>query len=55
MVELPIVIKVSPLDFLDTFGGNINLKVNEIDIIHTTDLKDMTFSHCMAQPNQYFV
>ena len=50
MVELPIVIRVSLLDFLDTFGRNINNEGNEIDIIFTSDLKDMTFAQYMAQP-----
>ena len=31
--ELPIVIKVLPLDFLDTFDRNINNEVDEINII----------------------
>ena len=50
MVELPIVISVSPLIFLDTFDRNINNEVDEINIIFITDLKDMTISHYMAQP-----
>ena len=50
MVELPIVIRVSPLDFLDTFDRNINNEVDEIDIIIISDLKDFTFFHYMDQP-----
>ena len=50
MIELAIVIRVSPLDFLDTFDRNINNEVDEKNIILLSDLKDMTFSHYMAQP-----
>ena len=50
MSELPIVIRVSPFDFLDTFDGNINNEVDEIDIIFISDLDDTTFSHYMTQP-----
>ena len=50
MIELPIVIRVSPLDFLDTFDRNIKDEVDEIVMIFVSDLKDMTFSHYMAQP-----
>ena len=50
MIEMPIVVKVSPLDFLDTFDRNINNEVDEIIIIIISDLKDITFSHYMAQP-----
>ena len=48
MIELPIVIRVSPLDFLDTLDRKINNEVDEINIIFISDL--MTFSHYMAQP-----
>ena len=50
MIELPIVIRVSPLEFLDTVDRNINNEVDEINIIFISDLKDMTFSHYMTQP-----
>ena len=50
MIELPIVIRVSPLDFLDTFDRNINNEVDDINIIFVSDLKDMTLSHYLAQP-----
>ena len=50
MIELPIVVRVSPLDFLDTFDGNINNEVDEINIIFISDLDDITFSHYMTQP-----
>ena len=49
-IEIPLVVRVSPVDFLDTFGRNINNEVDEIDIIFLSNLKDMTFSHYMAQP-----
>ena len=45
MVELPLVIRVSPLDFLDTFDRNIKNEVDEINMKFISDLKDMTFSH----------
>ena len=51
MIELPIVIRVSPLDFLDTFDRNINNEVDDINLIFVADLKDMTLSHYLAQPN----
>ena len=50
MIELPIVIRVSPFDFLDTFGRNINNEVDEINIVFISNLVDITFSHYMAQP-----
>ena len=50
MIEIPIVIRVSPVDFLDTFDRNINNEVDEINIIFISSLKDMTFSHYMTQP-----
>ena len=49
-IELPLVVRVSPIDFLNTFGRNINNENDEIDIIFTPDLNDMTFSHYLAQP-----
>ena len=50
MIYLQIVIRVSPLDLLDTFDRNINIEDDEINIKFIFDLKDMTFSHYMAQP-----
>ena len=50
MIELPIVIRVSPLDFLDSFDRNINNQVDEINLIFISDLDDITFSHSLTQP-----
>ena len=50
MVQLPIVIRVSSLDFLDIFDRNINNGVDEINKIFISDLKDITFFHYMDQP-----
>ena len=50
MIELPIVIRVSPFDFLDTFDRNINNEVGEINIIFISNLDVITFSHYIAQP-----
>ena len=50
LIELPRVVKVPPLGFLDTFNKScINDEVDEINKIFISDLKDMTFSHYMAQ------
>ena len=49
MIELPIVVRISPLDFLNTFDRNINNEVDEIIIIFISDLKDNSFFHYMAQ------
>ena len=49
MIELPIVVKVSPLDFLDTFDKNINNEVDEMNIFFISNLKDITFFHYMDQ------
>ena len=43
MIVLPIVIGVSPLDFLDTVDKDITEDVDKIDITTTSDLRDMTF------------
>ena len=43
MIELPILVKVSPLDFLDTFDRNINNEVDEINIIFISDVTDIKF------------
>ena len=43
MIELPIAIKVSPLEFLDTVDKNKTEWVDEIDITFTSDLQNMTF------------
>ena len=51
MIELPIVIRVSPIDFLDTLDKNTTEKVDEIDIIILSDLDDITFSHYMTKIN----
>ena len=50
MIELPIAVRVSPLDFLDTVDMIINNEVDEINIIFISDLKDMACSQYMAQP-----
>ena len=50
MIDLPIVIRVSPLDFLDFVDKKITGEVGEIDIIFTSDHKDMTFLLYMNQP-----
>ena len=50
IIELSEVIRVSPLDYLDTFDRNIKNEIDEIVIIFISDLKDMTVSHYMAQP-----
>ena len=50
MTEILIVIRVSPLDFLDTFDKNRKYEVDEIVIIFLSELEDMPFSHFMAQP-----
>ena len=50
MIELPIVVGVSPLHFLDTFDRNINNEGDEIIIMFISDLKDITFFHYMDQP-----
>ena len=48
--ELLLVIRVSPLVSLDTFDRDVNNEVDEINKIFKSALKDMTFSHYMAQP-----
>ena len=45
MIELPIKVRVTSLDFLDTFDRNINDKVYETDIMFISDFKAMTFPH----------
>ena len=50
MVELPIVKRVSLLDFLVTFDKKINDEVDEINITFVSDLRDITFLHYMTQP-----
>ena len=42
MLELPIVVRVSPLDLLDR---NINNEVDEVNIKFISGPKDITFSH----------
>ena len=55
LIDLPIEVGVSPLDFLDTFDRNcINDEVDEINVIFISDFKDMTFSHYMVQPKSLF-
>ena len=50
MIELPKVMRVSPLDFLDTVDENKTEVFDGIDIKFTSDLKDMTFAHYITQP-----
>ena len=50
IIELPLVIKVSSLDFLDTFDRSMKNEVDEIVIFFISDRKGMTFSHYMTQP-----
>ena len=51
MVELPIFVRVSSLDFLDTFDRNCtNDELDEVNIIFISDLKDLTLSHYIDQP-----
>ena len=49
MIESPIVIRVSPLDSLDTIDRNIKDENDGIVVTFISDLKDMTFSHYIAQ------
>ena len=51
MIELPIVVRVPPVDFLNRCDRScINDEVDEINIIFLSDLGDITFSHFMTQP-----
>ena len=50
VIELPIEVIVTTLDFLDTVDRILKDEVDEIDIIFITDPKEMTFSHYMARP-----
>ena len=51
MIKLPIVERVSPLDFLDTFNRScIKDEVDETVQIFISDYRDMTFFHYMTQP-----
>ena len=50
IIDLPIVKRMSPLDFLDTFDRNKNNEVDEVNIIFISNLEDMTFFPYMAQP-----
>ena len=51
IIEFPIVVKVRPLDFLDTFDRScLNDESDETKIIFTSDLDSITFSPYMAQP-----
>ena len=50
MIELPIVLRVSPIYFLYTFDGKINTELNEINIIFVSDLRDIPFSRYATQP-----
>ena len=55
IIELIEIERVQPIDFLDTFNRNcINYEVDEINIIFISDLKNLTFFHCMSQPKRLF-
>ena len=55
MIELPIVVRVSPLDFLSTIDGTINNEVDEKNIIFVFGLKDFTFFIIWINQKQCFV
>ena len=55
MIELPIVVRVSPLDFLNTVVGKINNEVDEINIISYPILKISHFYFIWLNRNQCFV
>ena len=56
MIELPIVVRVSTLDFLDTVVGSCKKdEVDEIVIIFISDLKYMTFHIVRHNQNRCFV
>ena len=50
MIELPIVIRVSALDFPYRFDGNIKDEAHEINIKFVSNFEDMTFSLYLTQP-----
>ena len=51
LIEVPIVERVPPFDFPDTFDRNcINDEVVGINIIFISYLEDIKFSHYMTQP-----
>ena len=50
MVDLPQVIIVLPLDFLDSVDKNITEEVDEINIIFLSHLDDISFIHYVIQP-----
>ena len=50
MIELTIVLRMSPIVFSNTFDKNKNSEVDDIKILFISDLEDMIFSHYMAQP-----
>ena len=50
MIEIPIVTKLSTLDFLDTVDKKITEEVDETAIIFISDLDDIIISHYMTQP-----
>ena len=51
LIGLPIEVRVPSFGFLDTFDSDcINEEIDEKNIAFTSDLKDMSLSHYMAQP-----
>ena len=45
MIGIQKVVRILPLDFLDTFDRNKNGEVDEINRKITSDLEDMTLTH----------
>ena len=50
IIGIPIVEKVTLVDYLDTFYSFMNSVVDEMNIIFLSDLKDITFFHYKDQP-----
>ena len=50
IIELPIVVRISPLNFLNTFDRNINNEVDQINKIFISNLEDITLFNYMHQP-----
>ena len=52
MIDLPTVVRVSPLDFIDTFDRScIKDGTDEINMILTSDLREITFLLYRTQPS----
>ena len=51
MIDFPIMLKISAFDYLYHFSKEcVNDEVDEIDIIFTSDIDDITFFHYKDQP-----